>query len=153
MQFTTPRNSIPDLERFSQALSHQCSLFRASACSSGQKLLTLQGIYYLPVRITVYISAFLSVPHLRSEVACPLLSISDVSESTLPIGKEQSDIFRVYLMHRQTLSTISLYYNADHELYVSILNWLVSKREAHYRTKDTLPFSSWPCALFLIDSR
>src|SRR5260370_31530574 len=45
-QFTGCWGKKSDLEPFAQALLHQCSLFRASAYSSGPKLLTLQGIYY-----------------------------------------------------------------------------------------------------------
>jgi hypothetical protein len=44
-QFTGCWGKKSDLERFAQALSHQCSLLGASAYSSGQMLLTLQGIY------------------------------------------------------------------------------------------------------------
>ncbi len=44
-QFTGSWQKKSDIERFSQALDHQCSLFGASAHSSRLNLLTLQGIY------------------------------------------------------------------------------------------------------------
>src|SRR6266567_1817626 len=47
--FTTFSDDTPDVKRFAQVRSYQCSHVRANAHVGGPNLLTSEGIYHLPL--------------------------------------------------------------------------------------------------------